>query len=53
MNMIGELEVEDLFDMTHKQFIQKLRNEGNMFYAPHMPMNPMTITFGLSWNFFN
>ena len=27
--------------------------EGNMFYAPHMPMNPMTITFGLSWNFFN
>lgn len=33
MNMIGELEVEDLFDMTHKQFIQKLRNEGNMFYA--------------------
>ncbi|MBR2459174.1 MAG: putative porin [Bacteroidaceae bacterium] len=26
---------------------------GNMFLAPHMPMNPMTINFGLSWNFFN
>lgn len=26
---------------------------GNMFYVPHMPMNPMTINFGLSWNFFN
>lgn len=26
---------------------------GNMFYAPHMPINPMTINFGLSWNFFN
>ncbi|MBR5466837.1 MAG: putative porin [Bacteroidaceae bacterium] len=26
---------------------------GNMFLAPHMPMNPMSINFGLSWNFFN
>ena len=26
---------------------------GNMFLAPHMPMNPMTINFGVSWNFFN
>lgn len=26
---------------------------GNMFLAPHLPMNPLTINFGLSWNFFN
>lgn len=26
---------------------------GNMFLAPHMPMNPLTINFGVSWNFFN
>lgn len=26
---------------------------GNMFLAPHLPANPMTINFGLSWNFFN
>ena len=33
MHMIGELEVEDLFDLTHIQFKMKLRNEGDMFYA--------------------
>ncbi len=27
--------------------------EGNMFLGPHLPLNPMTINFGLSWNFFN
>lgn len=26
---------------------------GNMFLVPHMPMNPLTINFGVSWNFFN
>ncbi len=26
---------------------------GNMFLAPHLPANPMTINLGLSWNFFN
>lgn len=26
---------------------------GNMFLAPHMPIKPMSINFGLSWNFFN
>ncbi len=26
---------------------------GNMFLAPHLPTNPMSINFGLSWNFFN
>lgn len=26
---------------------------GNMFLIPHMPINPLTINFGLSWNFFN
>ena len=33
LDMIGELEVEDLFDLTHSQFKMKLRNEGDMFYA--------------------
>ena len=26
---------------------------GRMFLTPHNPINPMTINFGLSWNFFN
>lgn len=26
---------------------------GRMFWAPHYPMNPRTIHFGVSWNFFN
>lgn len=26
---------------------------GNAFWAPHYPINPLTIHFGLSWNFFN
>ena len=26
---------------------------GHMFLVPHYPINPMTIHFGLSWNFFN
>lgn len=26
---------------------------GHMFYAPHLPMNPMIVNFGLSWNFAN
>ncbi|MBQ8050950.1 MAG: putative porin [Bacteroidaceae bacterium] len=26
---------------------------GNMFWAPHYPMDPRTFHFGLSWNFFN
>lgn len=26
---------------------------GNMFYTPHYPINPMTIHWGVSWNFFN
>lgn len=28
-------------------------SSGNMFLVPHMPINPLTINFGLSWNFFN
>ncbi len=27
--------------------------EGHSFLVPHYPINPMTIHFGLSWNFFN
>lgn len=26
---------------------------GNAFLVPHYPINPLTIHFGLSWNFFN
>lgn len=26
---------------------------GRMFWAPHYPMDPMNIHFGVSWNFFN
>ena len=26
---------------------------GNMFWAPHYPMDPRTFHFGVSWNFFN
>ena len=26
---------------------------GHAFLVPHYPINPMTINFGLSWNFFN
>lgn len=26
---------------------------GRMFWAPHYPMDPMNLHFGLSWNFFN
>lgn len=26
---------------------------GHQFLVPHYPLNPMTIHFGLSWNFFN
>lgn len=26
---------------------------GNSFLVPHYPINPLTIKFGLSWNFFN
>ncbi len=26
---------------------------GNMFMAPHHPINPMNIRWGVSWNFFN
>lgn len=26
---------------------------GRMFWAPHYPMDPRTIHFGVSWNFFN
>lgn len=26
---------------------------GRRFWAPHYPMDPLTINFGLSWNFFN
>ena len=33
MHMLGELTVEDLFDLSHMDFKKKLRNEGDMFYA--------------------
>ena len=36
------------FNATHVN-----AGSGNMFLAPHLPMNPLSINFGLSWNFFN
>ena len=33
--------------------INKSSNGGNYFLVPHYPINPLTIKFGLSWNFFN
>lgn len=33
MNMIGELDVVDLFDLSYSEFKQKFQNEGDMFYA--------------------
>lgn len=29
------------------------QSHGNMFLAPHYPINPRTIHFGVSWNFYN
>lgn len=29
------------------------QSKGNAFLAPHYPINPLNIHFGLSWNFFN
>ena len=26
---------------------------GNYFWAPHYPMDPLSIHFGISWNFYN
>ena len=33
--------------------VQRVSGGSNAFYAPHYGMNPLTINFGLSWNFFN
>ena len=33
--------------------VNKSSNGGNYFLVPHYPINPLTIKFGLSWNFFN
>lgn len=33
--------------------VNKSGSGGKYFLVPHYPVNPMTIKFGLSWNFFN
>lgn len=33
--------------------VQRVTSGTNAFYVPYYGMNPLTINFGLSWNFFN
>lgn len=43
--------------LKHCRFYVSARHlnagSGHSFLVPHYPINPMTINFGLSWNFFN
>lgn len=45
------------FHLKHARFYVNVAHvnagSGNMFLAPHYPINPLTVNFGLSWNFFN
>ncbi len=47
------------FHLKHTRFylmathVNKSSNGGKYFMLPHYPYNPMTIKFGISWNFFN
>ncbi len=47
------------FHLKHTRFyvmashINYSRDGGTTFHTPHYPVNPFTIHFGLSWNFFN
>lgn len=47
------------FHLKHTRFyimashVNKSSNGGRYFLVPHYPYNPMTIKFGISWNFFN
>ena len=47
------------FHLKHTRFylmashVNKSSNGGRYFLTPHYPYNPMTIKFGISWNFFN
>lgn len=47
------------FHLKHTRFyimashINKSSNGGHYFLVPHYAYNPMTIKFGISWNFFN
>ncbi|MCM1109426.1 MAG: putative porin [Clostridium sp.] len=45
------------FHLKHCRFYAAVNHvnagTGNAFWAPHYPINPLTIHFGLSWNFFN
>ena len=33
--------------------MQPSKSDGRYFWAPGYPMNPTTLRFGLSWNFFD
>ena len=59
---VGNYPIVDVyanFHLKHTRFylmashINKSSNGGKYFLAPHYPYNPMTIKFGISWNFFN
>ncbi len=59
---IGNYPIIDVyanFHLKHTRFylmashVNKSSNGGHYFLVPHYPYNPMTIKFGISWNFFN
>ena len=59
---VGNYPIVDVyanFHLKHTRFylmashVNKSSNGGKYFLAPHYPYNPMTIKFGISWNFFN
>lgn len=45
------------FHLKHCRFYVNVAHlnagAGNMFLVPHMPMNPLNVSLGVSWNFFN
>ena len=59
---IGAYPIVDVYanmHLKHTRFyimathVNKSSNGGKYFLVPHYPINPMTIKFGISWNFFN
>ena len=59
---VGNYPIVDVyanFHLKHTRFylmashVNKSSNGGKYFLVPHYPYNPMTIKFGISWNFFN
>lgn len=59
---VGNYPVIDVYancHLKHTRFyvmathVNKSSNGGRYFLVPHYPINPLTIKFGISWNFFN